>query len=392
LNFCVLCGFIAVFWRKTSTLEVRLWSTALFFSFLGSMSVLFVSAQSNPVLGLIGGLMQASFTGIMLLAFQSFFRRPLNWAYALSVPVFFTLTLLPSVRTGLDMKQVMLEIFALMTLGTLLICRDIVIQTRREQFPSAKMAIVLYGSFAVLNVVFIVLELLYPVSRIDGMIQSGWAGWAMLVTVMLKGMCALVIVVLASDRTEAQLRWLANTDMLTGAPNRRSFVANAEALLQNPGQNMMLAIVDLDHFKRINDTYGHLVGDRVLQMFSRHMAAQITPLMRFGRLGGEEFALFCPVIDKKKSLENLDALRKSVSNLVLIADGDDIRVDISIGVSFSHVCGNTLDAMMVAADTALYTAKREGRNRVCEFHPSQRLKQFAKDRNLEESGLRWMSM
>ena len=198
----------------------------------------------------------------------------------------------------------------------------------------------------------------------------------MLVIVLHKGMCALVIVVLYSDRIENQLRVLANTDMLTGIPNRRSFVSQVDALLRNPPQNMMLAIIDLDHFKRVNDTYGHLAGDRVLQAFASHVASQLTPATRFGRLGGEEFALFAPVIQPQQSLDFLERLRESVSQLQLDFDESVIEIRISIGVSFSSMSGNDLDAMMVAADIALYTAKRDGRNRVCEFHPSQRLSQF----------------
>ena len=376
VNLVVNVGFWTVFWRRLQSQEVCFWCLALFINLVGTLLLLKVNRHPDAVFGLVGGALQASYMGFMLLGFQSFFKRPLEWSYTLVVPFIYCVSMAPFVGTEIGLKIGSVEIFAALALGAMLISREIIFQHRAEGLSSAPLAVTVYCSFALLQGVCVILGLLFPVLRTETGIQSDWVGWAMLVIVLHKGMCALVIVVLYSDRIENQLRVLANTDMLTGIPNRRSFVSQVDALLRNPPQNMMLAIIDLDHFKRVNDTYGHLAGDRVLQAFASHVASQLTPATRFGRLGGEEFALFAPVIQPQQSLDFLERLRESVSQLQLDFDESVIEIRISIGVSFSSMSGNDLDAMMVAADIALYTAKRDGRNRVCEFHPSQRLSQF----------------
>jgi len=376
VSFVVNLGFWTVFWRRLASREVQFWCLGLFLNVVGGLLLFGIDRHPDVFFGLFGGAMAASHMGFMLLGFQTFFRRSLDWSYVIAVPVVYVVSMFPFVGTEMGLKLGAVEVFAAMALGALLICREIIQQRRMEVLPSAPLAVTVYGGFAMLQGISVMLGLLFPVLRTESGVHSSWVGWAMLIVVLHKGLCALVIVVLYSDRIESQLRVLADTDMLTGVHNRRSFVSQVESLLKNPPQNMMLAIIDLDHFKRVNDTYGHVAGDKVLKAFADHISAGLTPSMRFGRLGGEEFALFAPVKQPHLSLEFLDRLKESVSSIKLDFADDHLAIRMSIGVSFSNVSGNDLDAMMVAADIALYTAKREGRNRVCEFHPSQRLSQF----------------
>ena len=376
VNIVVNVGFWTVFWRRLSSPEVQFWCIGLFLNMVGSVLLLGVDRHSHIFFGLTGGVLQVSYMGFVLLGFQSFFKRSLDWSYVVIVPLIYLVSVAPFAGADIAVKIGSVEIFAALALGAMLVFREIILQNNAGGLTSAVLAGTVYSSFALYQAVCVILALLFPITRTDIGIQSGWVGWAMLYGVLHKGMCALVIVVLYSDRIENQLRILADTDMLTGIANRRSFVSQVELLLKNPPQNMMLAIIDLDHFKRVNDTYGHVAGDKVLKAFAAHVASELTPSMRFGRLGGEEFALFAPVKQPHLSFELLDKLRESVSNIRMDFTDESLVIRMSIGVSFSNVSGNDLDAMMVAADIALYTAKREGRNRVCEFHPSQRLTQF----------------
>ncbi|AWI79272.1 hypothetical protein CEW87_07780 [Parazoarcus communis] len=166
---------------------------------------------------------------------------------------------------------------------------------------------------------------------------------------------------------ERKLATLAATDPLTTLPNRRSFMAELERTVaeqqgadDRPGALLML---DIDHFKRVNDTYGHPVGDRVL----KHLADVITKVLRredvAGRLGGEEFAVLLRGTTNETSFGLAERLRRAVCNAPLDCDCGLIQITISIGLSVFD--GAPAESMLSRADQALYEAKEGGRNRVC---------------------------
>lgn len=175
-----------------------------------------------------------------------------------------------------------------------------------------------------------------------------------------------------TDRKEHELDLarLASTDMLTGLPNRRSFMQSlrlhceqATRQQQNPGVVMML---DIDRFKRVNDTYGHSVGDIVLQHIGHIMRETVRANDTPGRLGGEEFAVLLQRGDQAQGIEVAERIRKRVEDAVIEADGHYIRITISIGVAVLSA-GVSPETTLKHADDALYHAKQTGRNRVCLF-------------------------
>lgn len=165
-------------------------------------------------------------------------------------------------------------------------------------------------------------------------------------------------------RTDA-LQAEANTDELTGLPNRRHVLErldDALALVEADNRQLALLVLDLDHFKQINDSHGHPVGDRVLQRAASVMQAQVPPGARLGRFGGEEFLLVLPGHDHERALRVAEALRDALER----DSSDDLpRITVSIGVA-SHVAEIGVDGsrLIEAADRALYRAKQAGRNRV----------------------------
>lgn len=179
------------------------------------------------------------------------------------------------------------------------------------------------------------------------------------------------MVMLAHDRLAERLERFANFDELTGALTRRAFVARAEGLLaqaRRRNQPLSLAIVDIDHFKSINDGYGHAAGDRVLQHFGRLMIVSVRASDLFGRLGGEEFAVLFPATRRDDALARIDAIRAKSRfdrRAPHGADHDmpDGPVTFSAGVDeYRH--GDTLVELMARVDAALYAAKTSGRDRV----------------------------
>lgn len=159
----------------------------------------------------------------------------------------------------------------------------------------------------------------------------------------------------------------ARADSLTGILNRRSFVQDATALLKlaaRKQQACSLLIFDLDYFKKINDSYGHSVGDEVLCRFTETVAGTVRETDVFGRLGGEEFALLVnEPIESARTLAN--RLRDDVSNITLKSLSEPLRLTTSIGLIGTDG-GTDINELMHRADLAMYQAKDQGRNRVTE--------------------------
>lgn len=177
----------------------------------------------------------------------------------------------------------------------------------------------------------------------------------------------------ALKRANRYLEELSTTDPLTGLPNRRYFDRHAENLLAQTrarGGCLCLAVVDLDHFKDINDHYGHDVGDEVLKGFARRVERVIRPTDIFARLGGEEFALLMYHPDPANRLHPgmFERVLHAVSQRPIQTSEGDVEVTVSIGVYCYRGNGSgapdSYKQMYKLADENLYKAKQGGRNRV----------------------------
>ncbi|OPZ22079.1 MAG: putative diguanylate cyclase YdaM [candidate division BRC1 bacterium ADurb.BinA364] len=166
---------------------------------------------------------------------------------------------------------------------------------------------------------------------------------------------------------EEELRRLATTDPLTGACNRRHFIKTAEEELsrarryRRPCSMLML---DIDHFKKINDTFGHDAGDRALKALTAACLAALRNTDHFGRLGGEEFAALLPETTGRAALDVAERLRLALANIRVDSDSGTIQYTVSIGATELREGEDALEDMLKRADEALYEAKNTGRNRV----------------------------
>ncbi len=175
-------------------------------------------------------------------------------------------------------------------------------------------------------------------------------------------------VITAKRRAEQRAReatLLASTDELTGIANRRAFMSQLEREIAGAmefGWPLAVAIFDVDHFKLVNDCYGHAVGDRVLQLIAARAAAVVRGGDMVGRLGGEEFGILMPGAAREEATLVAERLREAME---AAADGDDSlpKVTVSVGISMRESHSDAASLLM-DADMALYAAKGEGRNRV----------------------------
>jgi diguanylate cyclase (GGDEF)-like protein len=181
-----------------------------------------------------------------------------------------------------------------------------------------------------------------------------------------------------SDRKalQHQLELLASTDPLTGVVNRRRFFHSAEAELYRArryDRPLVLALIDIDHFKRINDTYGHAVGDDTLKTLAHAVGNRLRRSDLFARFGGEEFVLLLPETQLGDGLRLCERLRQMVETIKLqIPDrAEPFGFAVSIGVADLQHDGDSLNQLLARADAALYKAKRDGRNQVAYGAPVQ---------------------
>jgi diguanylate cyclase (GGDEF)-like protein len=166
--------------------------------------------------------------------------------------------------------------------------------------------------------------------------------------------------------SEDALADLAHRDSLTRLLNRRAFddaLVEVFARQKRLGERFALLMLDLDYFKRVNDTYGHAVGDDVLREASRAIASEVRPFDRVFRIGGEEFAAILGGVDSKDARTAAERLRASVAAHPVAIEGKAIHTTVSVGVAMGEPT-NDPSTLLHAADAALYRAKAEGRNRV----------------------------
>jgi len=167
---------------------------------------------------------------------------------------------------------------------------------------------------------------------------------------------------------EEELWELATTDGLTGFYNRRHFLAQLQAefdrIQRNAELRASVLMLDLDHFKRINDDYGHAVGDEVLKHFSQIIRSQQRKIDIIGRLGGEEFAVILPDTNLAEALVLGERLRHAVARSPLTNESNTIVITVSIGIALLSINSKSADSVLRDADQALYMAKNAGRNQV----------------------------
>lgn len=171
---------------------------------------------------------------------------------------------------------------------------------------------------------------------------------------------------MCKQRNDAAMKRLASTDDLTGLLNRREFLARADAarmLALRQRQPIALLMLDIDHFKQLNDRFGHATGDEALLLFARTTDGILREHDILGRMGGEEFALALPGTDLAGAMQAAERLRQATMEIHLLTCGNNYTMTVSIGLVVIE-SNEDLPAALARADRGLYAAKRNGRNRI----------------------------
>ncbi|MFN2310518.1 MAG: GGDEF domain-containing protein [Spirochaetia bacterium] len=169
-------------------------------------------------------------------------------------------------------------------------------------------------------------------------------------------------------RLEHELQHQATTDVLTGLPNRRGLQNVLESEFDRCARYarpLGMLMIDVDHFKKVNDTYGHEAGDVVLQELSSMMRGILRRPDSVGRYGGEEFIAILAESSEKQVVDAASRLIQQISHASIVVADTEIQVTVSVGASVRHPSDTSVDAVIRRADAALYRAKRSGRNQIC---------------------------
>ena len=208
------------------------------------------------------------------------------------------------------------------------------------------------------------LSQILPWSPTNQVFDSVWLSVLSFEALLFTIAIAFILLAMAKERTELRHKTAALVDPLTGIANRRAFLENAALLAKGvDSKQTVMLLADLDHFKSINDRFGHAVGDHVLQVFTQNVNAALGPNDLFGRLGGEEFAVVLTGAGRESGVAIAERIRISFEEAAFDVDGRPVGGTVSVGMA---ICDGAFDvaAMLAQADEALYCAKERGRNRV----------------------------
>ena len=245
-------------------------------------------------------------------------------------------------------------------------------RNRQEALASRWPTFAAFVSFAVVMVIRIAIASWAPFPLGVGPVDSVWLA-AFLWLVFGHSTCAAVFfLAMTLERREAQQRSFAMSDPLTGLMNRRAFAdfaARMDRRRVGARSTMAVLVLDLDHFKAVNDRHGHEVGDRLLRAFAYVSEANVRPSDQLFRMGGEEFCFVLPDTSLREAVDVAERIRQAVAaNPVDTPDGG-AAATVSIGIAATQFAVD-VEVLLAAADAAVYEAKARGRNRVVVAEPA----------------------
>lgn len=377
INYCTVAAVTIGWFRSGGRGDMKLWLLAAWLMVGGSGIMAIGDSISYSTAGYVGGFVYMASMGCLLLGFKEFFGLPWRWYEAVAVALVASAGIILSrVLTGGVYDGIWL-LYA--GSGANLLMMALVIWRGKpgESLPSRPLALMIAGIYALGNFAIAPFAFHYPVQFVDGVPHAAWLMACAIPLVICNVATFLIVLVLKLERATESQRFLATRDMLTGVLNRRAFY---DALAGFADREGAMAVIDLDHFKTINDTHSHKAGDDVLRAFAECAEANLPSEAIFGRTGGEEFAICLPGLDSRAAFLVLDRLREKVAALeVPSPKGGVVTFTISCGHS-SFVAGKwAVDQTIAEADSALYHAKNGGRNRVELYAPAAWLQRCIDD-------------
>ncbi|MBD1545890.1 GGDEF domain-containing protein [Roseibium aggregatum] len=370
--FLVGIALLAVWWPSRSEPGLLYWAVS-FFVRLPAIPLLMARGQIADRLSidLANGFLLAGL-GLGWVGTRMFARRRVNIVVAVApMAIWFAACQVPSIYDEIGYR---LFVYSALTAAysfaiAFEFWRDAVLSGHRLKKWLAALFVV-NGSVHLLRAV-------YGLVTYDsaGLLQRhGYLSMSVFVPLVLVVIGTMIAMAMYREEHLDTLKHDAAHDPLTNVLNRRAFLARAENVLREglqDGVTVALLMLDLDHFKKVNDSHGHLAGDQVLKQVCARVTGMIRRTDLFGRMGGEEFAALLKVVAPDDAMLVAEKIRKAVRSMAIATDEGDLSVTVSIGVAEQMDDLYGFDEMMRRADAALYAAKLGGRDRVCDYSEGQ---------------------
>jgi diguanylate cyclase (GGDEF)-like protein len=352
-------------WRERTSPLTGWWGLAQLVIAAGIALAAFASYKNDITFVTIAQAIVILSTALMWTAVREFEGRSFRLLWVLAWPAAFLIIVFWGPLDSFDERLIAAcTVIAILRFATAIeLARD-----GSERLMSRWPAVGLLAAVGAAYLAWLALTLSMPIREACYVFSSTW--FPVIALIALLGRIALAFVVLAmvKEREELKQRHDALTDPLTGVPNRRAlFDAAAELALHSKylkGDPISVLVFDLDHFKNINDTFGHRLGDRVLQLFADTMTRHLETGSIAGRLGGEEFAAILPGADLETAAQTAEAVRVAFAASASVIDGAKVFGTVSVGAASHDDIDCDLGMLFHRADGALYAAKNNGRNRV----------------------------
>ncbi len=367
LSVTAILGLILVFawWQERRSALTLWWGSAQLVMSLGIVIAVTGLNTRNDDLHAFGQACMILSAALMCMAARQFEGRRVRALWVFAAPMVFLLAQRGDYLDSFDARLIVT--CAVMAAFSLAAALEFA-RGRTERLVSRWPAIVFLIATGIGYLTWLPLTVSMPIGEVGLVFSSTWFPWVILVATLERVALAFVVLAMVKEREELKQRTDALTDPLTGLPNRRALFAAADKLREHSkylkGDPISVLVFDLDHFKKINDTFGHRFGDRVLQLFARTMAARLETGSIVGRLGGEEFAAILPGADLATAGVTAEEIRAAFAGAATLLDGIHVASTVSIGAAASDDIDCDLGALFHRADGALYAAKNGGRNRV----------------------------
>lgn len=362
INLAVILVATIAWARNPHQKEIIFWALSGWAMVIGTICSSLTEHVPYNTLGYAGGVIYVARTGLIRLGFKEFYGQPYRLWQAFSIALLVCVGMV--LAEGLDDPTPVriCLIYVGSAVNVALCARDLWQGKPGERLPSGRLAAMVYAGYALSTLLIAPLPILYPVQFVGRTPVSEWLAYTSMLLLIFNLLAFLMAMVLKLERGGEIQRQLAERDHLTGLVNRRMFLLHAARLASDSGT--AIAVLDLDHFKRINDTYGHKGGDDALVQFAERVSVLLPPDAVFGRLGGEEFGVCLPNKDRVSAWDTINAIRLAVAAEDIRSGEHRVHLTFSCGLVVTQGPPRSLEAWMAEADAALYVAKDEGRNRV----------------------------
>ena len=363
----LLLGVVfAAFWlNNRSSMWFAWWGAALAFGSVTSALFMLRAAGENFLTLGVGNVFLIAAFACTWQGARTFEKREPLWLPTLAAPgIWLAACLLPGF---MDTVEYRIALSSMLIATMMILAAFECWRGRGEALASRWPVMLIFVSMALFFALRIPLMKVLPFPFGALPMEPGWLGAFNLIMFGHTFLLVVLVVAMSKERLELEQRTKAQTDPLTGALNRRAFMLRGERLVarhRHEDTTLSLLFLDLDHFKALNDRFGHSGGDDVLTCFVGLVNACIRPTDFLFRMGGEEFCCLLPGTDTEQAQRVAERIRHQVEQASVIVGGMPVRATVSIGIASTEAVGHDLDALIRRADSAVYAAKRSGRNRV----------------------------